>query len=139
MEAVSVGNFLVILMRNQLTDVLDLVHLFEASACRSMRVLHRHEDKQKGKVVLLDELVQELSSLLDICSKLKSSHMLLPLTELVLDHFNLLEKLHLCALLFSDPRDDLERELIPVLTLHCVRLVSIHWIVDIGVVEVLVT
>ena len=85
MEAVSVGDFLVLLVRDQPAHVPYLMHLLKRRTCAAMRVLHRHEDEQQSVVVLLDELIEELARLLDIGVKLQASHMLLPLAELVLD------------------------------------------------------
>ena len=90
MEAIGIGDFLVFLVRDKFTDILYLMHLFDAGACCSMSVHHGHEDEDEGVIVLLNELVQELASLLDIRDKLKASHMFLPLGELVLDQLNLL-------------------------------------------------
>ena len=66
METISVGHFLIVLMRYQFANVPDLMHLFETRACLSVCILHRHENEQHTVVVLVDELVQELSSLLEI-------------------------------------------------------------------------
>jgi len=67
------------------------MHFFECGSSSAMGVLHRHEDKKEVVVVLLDELVYEVSGCLDVRSKLEAAHVPLPLTELVLDGLDFLK------------------------------------------------
>ena len=86
----------------------------------------------------MDDVTQEVTRSSDVKAQFKTSHVALPLTKLVLQELNLLQELHLGSLLLSNSSNNFKCKLIPMRTINSVRLVSIHWIVDIGVCKVLI-
>ena len=99
-----------------------------------MTVLHRHKYKQEVVIILLYELIEELSGLLNIGGEFKTAHVSFPLSELVLDGFYFLEKLDFGTFFLSDSKDYFLCENVSMLALDCIRLVSIHWVVHLRVI-----
>lgn len=137
-ETIRVCYFHIVLMRQQLLDFPDLLHLLEGSTSRTMRILHRTEDKQEVVVLLLDEAVEEFTSRFQVRGQLKQFHVTFPLLEPLFDRLDLLQQLHLCPLFFGDSSGDFQGKLVAMWALHGVRLVSIHWIIRRCVLQILV-
>ena len=91
-ETISVGYLRVVLVRDQSLDFENLMHLFQGSALGAMVVLYRLQHYDERVIVLLHYLIQEISSLLDVTSEIKLSHVSFPFNELVFDQFELLQE-----------------------------------------------
>ena len=138
MEPIGIGHFLVILMRHQADDFPDICHLLLSNALRSIRVIHSIEDQEQIVVVLLYKLAQELSSSPQITLQIQRVHVLLILLELVLDQIKILEQLHLASLVYGDSLDDLLSQLVPKRAINLIRLVGIHGLIHLCIVQVFI-
>jgi hypothetical protein len=133
-ESVGVGDFRVVLVGNQPSHFRHLVHLFERGTSCAVGVLHRHENKKQVVVVLLDELVDEVSGCLDVGSHLEAAHVPLPLAELILDGLDFLKQFHFSSFFFSDAKDHFLCKIVPMRAFYGVGLISVHGAVYIGVI-----
>lgn len=114
------------------------MHFFGGCSVSAVSILHRHKNEQQGVVVLLNESVKEVGCAPQVKMQLQGAHVPLPLGKLLLNRLDLPKKLHLGALFLSDPGENLQSELVPMRAIHPVVLVSIHWVIDLLVVEVFV-
>ena len=87
---------------------------------------------------MLDELVEEFTSLSDVSIKFEAIHVLGPLSKLVLHKLYLLKQLHLQSLLFSHASHHFQSQLVTMRAFNGIRLVSIHWVVRLRVLKVLI-
>ena len=71
------------------------MNFFSGRSVSAVCILHVHKNEKEGVVVLLNDSAEEFGSAPQVHVQLQGAHVLLDLTELLLNRFYIVKKLHL--------------------------------------------